>query len=103
MTAHAGEVAHDVTFSGARARVLLRFTPEGKMVLGEGLSADEVSKELGPLLIAEFGKGYGSMLKRALEAEAGAKNRRDEAERKVKALEADVKRLQDKVREIAAR
>ena len=58
-----GDVAHDVTFTHS-GRLLLTVTPKGELVLGEGLSKQAVTQQIGsqlvePLLDETFGGGAG--------------------------------------------
>ena len=57
-----------VTISMAN-REFLRITPDGRLVTGEGLSADEATREAAKLLIASFEAEIKKMVERRIAAE----------------------------------
>jgi ABC-type phosphate transport system auxiliary subunit len=94
----AGDIAHDVTFSGMRG-VFFTITSKGELVMGQALHDDHASNELAEMLVDLFGRAYGSALlkaeSRALATETLNKSlerRLKDAEDRAKAAENQLKR-----------
>lgn len=81
-----GGAAHDVRFS-SHGKLLLSVTRNGELLLGDGLSVDAATKEVGEMLVEHFGRTYGSALRAAEEQTAKAKDKAKSAEGKVREWE----------------
>jgi hypothetical protein len=62
------EIASSITLNTAN-REVLRITADGRLVTGEGLSADEATQEAAKLLIASFEEQIQKMVEKRIAAE----------------------------------
>jgi hypothetical protein len=53
---------------GASGKEVLRITSDGRMIIGEGLSADDATQQAAKLLIEAFGQQIEAMIERRFAA-----------------------------------
>jgi hypothetical protein len=56
---------------GASGKEVLRITSDGRMIIGEGLSAEDATQQTARLLINAFSKQIEAMIERRLAAREG--------------------------------
>lgn len=84
-----GDVAHDVTFTHS-GRLLLTVTPKGELVLGEGLSKQAVTQQIGSQLVEQFGLAWNSRLRLAEDRISAAEAKAARLERQNADLKAQI-------------
>jgi len=63
-------IKHSITF-GAPGREVLGITSDGRMIIGEGLSAEDATQQTARLLINAFSEQIEAMIERRLAAREG--------------------------------
>jgi hypothetical protein len=83
------------TFSNTSGTLLI-ITPDGKLIPGPALAKDAATQELVDMLVAMFGRSYGSAIEKAEAEEKRATDRARRAEAKLKVAEDRIRELERK-------